>query len=227
VLELSSVFNAGVLGAPIGMMQEAFRRKRLTMRQSHGQSVERKAGLEVLLHSPADNFAAVEIHDAGEIKPTLSGSNVGNIADPNLVNAGGRGLSGEAIGSDRMVMVAVGGLDAKAAAAASDQALLAHKFFDAFTTAKVATGSKDVGEARAAIGALELGKDTFKSELELGIGALASRRLTIEPGVERAAWELERAAELANRVEWEQVFHSLATIGRSERMAIVFFKISH
>ena len=156
LLELSLVFRASVLRAPIGMMQEAFRRKRSPVFNSHGQSMQRQAGLETFLHGPADDFAAVKIHDAGQIKPTFPGGDVGNIADPNLIDAGGRGLCSEAIGADGVVVVAVGGTDAKAAAAPSDQALLAHEFFDAFTTARHATRSKDMSETRAAIRAFKL-----------------------------------------------------------------------
>ena len=197
------------------------------MFDSHGEGVERQAGLEIFLHSPADDFAAVEIHDAGQIEPTFPGSNVGNVADPNLVDAGRRALSGQAIGGDGMRMVAVGGADAKAARAPSDQAVLAHEFFDAFTTAGVAARSEDVSEAWAAVRAFKLGEEAFKDELELRIGALASRGLTFEPGVVGAAAEQQSAAELTDGVKRLEIFHSLATLGRSERMAIVFFKISH
>lgn len=227
VLELSAVFRAGVLRASVGMMKEAFRRKRLAMFDSHGEGIEGQAGLEIFLHSPADDFAAVEIHNAGEIEPTFPGSNVGNVTDPDLINGGGSGPVGQAIGREGMRMVAIGGADAKTATAPRDQAVEAHEFLDAFTTAGVAARSEDVGKARAAIRAFEFGEEAFKDELELLIGALTSRRPTFAPGVVGAAAELQSAAEFADGVERLEIFHSLATLGRSERMAIVFFKISH
>ena len=174
VLELSAVFGAGVLRAPIGMMKEALRRKRLTMFDRHGEGVERQAGFQIFLHGPADDFAAVEIHDAGEIEPAFPGSNVGNVTDPDLINGRGSRPPGEAIGRDGMRMVAIGGADAKAAPAASDEAVLAHEFFDAFTTAGVAARSEDMGKAWAAIRAFKFGEEAFKDELELRIGALTS-----------------------------------------------------
>jgi len=209
------------------MMKEALRGKRLTMFDRHSEGVEGQAGFEIFLHGPADDFAAEEIHDAGQIEPTFASGNVGNVADPNLVDAGRRALSGQAIGGDGMRMVAVGGTDAKTATAPSDQAVLAHEFFDAFTTAGVAAGSENVSEAWAAVRTLKFGEEAFKDELELRIGALASGGLTIEPGVVGAAAELQSAAELTDGVKRLEIFHSLATLGRSERMAIVFFKISH
>ena len=51
--------------------------------------------------------------------------------------------------------------------------------------------------------------------------------LPSQPGVIGAARQIQGPTKHADRVEWLKVFHSLAPLGRAERIAIVFFKISH
>jgi len=160
--ELGLIFGAGVLATPIGMMQEALRRKRLSMFESHLEGLESEAGLQILLHGPADDFAAVEIHDRCQVEPAFPGGNIGNVADPNLIHAGGCGPARQTIGGDWMIMVALGGADAKATPAPGDQALFAHEPFDPFVITMVAAFFEHVSQAWAAVGALELNKNAFK-----------------------------------------------------------------
>jgi hypothetical protein len=40
-------------------------------------------------HRPADDLAAVEVHDRGQIKPTLISLDVGDVGEPDLVPRGG------------------------------------------------------------------------------------------------------------------------------------------
>ena len=228
LVELSAIFGTGVLAAAIGMMQEALRRKRLTMFKSHLEGLEWQRGLEVFLHGPADDFTAVEVHDGREVEPSLPGRNEGNISDPDLIDATGGSSIREPVGSDRIIMTTVGGLDAEAAAPACYQSLLAHEPLDAFMVKTVTASVEYMGQPWAAVSSLELGKDALKECSLIAPLLLADViGLPFEPGVIGAARQLQGAAELAHRIEWGEVFHSLATFGRSERIAIVFFKISH
>ena len=43
-------------------------------------------GVQTILQGPADDFTALQIHDSGEIKPALSGGDIGDVADPELID---------------------------------------------------------------------------------------------------------------------------------------------
>ena len=45
----------------------------------------------MILESPADDFAAEQIHESGQVKPALAGPEVGDIGDPDLVGGCGGG----------------------------------------------------------------------------------------------------------------------------------------
>ena len=127
-----------------------------------------------------------------------------------------------------MVMAAISRADAKAAPATCDQAFGAHNGFDPFMIIAVAAFVELVGNAGAAIGASKLDKDAFNKRFAGSFELVASGvGLPSAPGVVGAARQIQGPTEHADRVEWLQVFHSLAALGRVERIAIVFFKISH
>src|SRR5438477_5067204 len=225
LLELLAVRRAGVLRSSIGMMQEAFRR--MTLRDGHLQSIQSQAGLQVLLHGPAHDPAAVEIHDRGQIEPAFGGRDVGDVTDPNLIDAFGSSSMGQPIGRDGIIVLAVGGADAKGAAAPRGQALLAHQPFHPLMIAVVAPGSESVSQTRTAVVGFELQEKAFKEQLQLLIELLARAGLTFGPGIVSTARELQRPAQITERIKCAQLLHSLAALGGLERMASVFFKISH
>ena len=83
--ELLLVGGAGVLAAAIGMVEEAgFGAAGLL---SVGQSLEGQGSLQVIMEAPADDFAAEQVHESGEVKPALAGAQVSDISDPDLVGA--------------------------------------------------------------------------------------------------------------------------------------------
>ena len=49
----------------------------------------------MMLEPPADDFAAEQIHESGQVKPALTGAEVSDIGDPDLVGALGRGQGGQ------------------------------------------------------------------------------------------------------------------------------------
>jgi len=89
------------------------------MQGRHGESCQDQSGVDCLAHGPADDFAAVEVQNAGEIEPTLIGENVGDIGDPGLVECTGFLGFCQGIGSNWVIVVAIGGLDPVAALLAS------------------------------------------------------------------------------------------------------------
>ena len=43
----------------------------------------------MIRHRPADDLAAEQVHDAGQIEPALIGLDVGDVSEPDLVRRGG------------------------------------------------------------------------------------------------------------------------------------------
>ena len=119
-----AVIGTGVLAAAVGMKHQFW--WRLAMSLSHVPGREDQLGVNVLLHGPADDPTAIEVHNASQVEPAFVGMDVGDVADPDLVEGSGRGQLGQAIGSNGLVVVAVSGLDAEPALDASTEALLTH-----------------------------------------------------------------------------------------------------
>src|SRR5207244_1202826 len=63
----------------------------------------------MLFQRPADDPAAAEVHDGGQIEPSLIGLDVGDIGEPDPVRRGGGEVSVEQVWGDREVVAAVGG----------------------------------------------------------------------------------------------------------------------
>lgn len=63
----------------------------------------------MIRHRPADNPAAVQIHDGGQVEPALIGLDVGDIGQPDLVRSSGDEVAIEQIRGARQVVAAVGG----------------------------------------------------------------------------------------------------------------------
>src|SRR4029077_5486827 len=63
----------------------------------------------MIRHRPADDLAAVEIHNCGQIKPALISLDVGDVGEPDPVWRGGDEVALEQISGNREVVTAVGG----------------------------------------------------------------------------------------------------------------------
>jgi hypothetical protein len=90
--------SAGVLAAAVGMKDQLWRR--LAMSLSHVPGREDQLGVAILVHRPADDPTAIEVHNAGQVKPAFLSADVGDVADPELVGSTGSGQLGQAIGGD-------------------------------------------------------------------------------------------------------------------------------
>src|SRR5258708_32658807 len=62
----------------------------------------------MIRHRPADDPAAVQIHDGGQIEPALIGLDVGDIGEPDPVRRSGGGGALEQVRRDSGVVTAVG-----------------------------------------------------------------------------------------------------------------------
>src|ERR1700741_3028183 len=63
----------------------------------------------MLCHRPADDPAALEVQDAGQIEPALVGLDIGYVGEPDPVRRGGCEVALEQVRRDRKVVVAIGG----------------------------------------------------------------------------------------------------------------------
>ena len=75
-----AILRRGVLNAPIRMVDQT--RARPLHRDGHCQGRQRQAGAQMIRHCPADDLAAVQIHDGGQIEPALIGPDVGDVGEP-------------------------------------------------------------------------------------------------------------------------------------------------
>jgi len=69
------------------------------MQQRHGQSFKTRNGVVALTHGPADDLAAVEVQDGGQIKPAFLGFNIGDVRRPELVGAVALGTAAKRLGA--------------------------------------------------------------------------------------------------------------------------------
>src|ERR1044071_3664973 len=65
---------------------------------SFSEGILDEGGIDFVMKAPADDFAAEEIHDRGQIKPALASWQVSDVGDPGLVGAIGPAQWSESIG---------------------------------------------------------------------------------------------------------------------------------
>jgi hypothetical protein len=107
------------------MMDEPFGRAALP--EGHGQRVQTEGGCERGSESPADELAAVNVEDAGDVEPAFVGGNIGDVSDPDFIAGAGRRAALEQVWGDRVVVLAVGGLRETPDPRAAGDALLPHE----------------------------------------------------------------------------------------------------
>lgn len=82
-VEMMAVVQAGVLTAPVGMVDQA--RLGLASPKGHFQGPNAQGCLHMIIHGIAYNPPGEQIHDDGQIQPTLFGPNAGDISRPNPI----------------------------------------------------------------------------------------------------------------------------------------------
>lgn len=195
-LEQGEEGGAGILFSLIGMMEEAW--GGIAPGQGQLEGIPDEEAVEGITEGPADDFAAEAVHDGGEVSPTALGVDVGDVGDPDLVEAGQWFEGFEPVRRRALGMAAVGGARAKGAFGAGLEALLAHEPCDpVFATGDVLS-LEVTGQARAAIGLTVVFKGSFKvlAEDVIGLGARAGNRFT--PLVIAAGGDLQQAAQRAH-----------------------------
>src|SRR5229473_8192668 len=105
----------------------------------------------MIRHRPADDLAAVEVHDRGQIEPALISLDVGDVGEPDPVRRGGGEVPLEQIRGDREVVTAVGGAHPPWPRHDGPDAVTAHQSFDTTAAHPTALGPQLGMDARTAI----------------------------------------------------------------------------
>jgi hypothetical protein len=61
----------------------------------------------MIRHRPADDPAAVEVHNGGQIEPALIGLDIGDVGEPDPVRRSGGEVAVDQVRSDREVVASV------------------------------------------------------------------------------------------------------------------------
>ena len=180
-------------------------------------------------HGPADDSAAVEVQDSGQIEPSLTGLDIGDIRDPGLVGSCGAGSLCQAVWGDGVVMVAVGCLDTVAGLLAASETLLAHDAGDAVASMPGALFAQLMHDTGAAVSqpALLMDLPDLAGQFLIFQSSGAGMDGTICPVVIAAGGDFKSVAQGADRVVgFHRVDPFEAVADGSERMPNVFFKMS-
>lgn len=160
-------------------------------------------------------------------QPALGRRHIGEVLQPYLIWAIGRGGLGQTVGSDGVIMVAVGGLRHKAGFALRPQFVLPHQPRHAVLAARVSAALECCGHAGAAVAgfrSLAPAPDFFQ---QARVGLLPGRGLAKAMGVIARTAHVKRRAQFT---EWIILFHGLnaliAVAHVVETMPKVFFRIS-
>src|SRR3981189_348403 len=128
-------------------------------------------GAQMIRHRPANDLAAVEVHDRSQIKPALISLDVGDVGEPDPVRGGGAEVALEQVRGDWEVVTAVGGAHPSWPRHDSPDTVTAHQSLDA-TAARPAPLSPQLGmDARTAIASACVAMDPLDVVDELAIGA--------------------------------------------------------
>src|SRR5947209_5754890 len=113
----------------------------------------------MIAHCPADDLAAVEVQDRGEIEPALIGLDISDICKPDPVRRSGGKVAPEQVGGDREVVPAIGCADPPGPCHDGANAVMAHQPLDAATTHSSALGRQLGMDTRAAVASVGVAMD--------------------------------------------------------------------
>src|SRR5882672_5614737 len=119
---------------------------------------------------PADDLAAVQVHDGGQIEPALIGLDIGDVGEPDPVRRSGGEVAVEQIRGDRQVVAAVGGPHPPWPRHDGPNAVMAHQSLDAATARPAALSLQLDMDARAAIASAGVAMDPLDVVDEVTIG---------------------------------------------------------
>ena len=108
-----AVLAAGVLAAAIGVVDKAWVRRASV--RSLVEGLLDQAGFEMVRSGPAEDSAAIEVHDGGQVEPALEGEDISNVANPHPVGGSDWWGLSQTILSDGQAVTRVGGFGSEGA----------------------------------------------------------------------------------------------------------------
>lgn len=108
----------------------------------------------MVVHRPADDTAAVQIHDGGQVQLSLAGPDISDVGGPNLIAHGGREVPAEQLGAMGKPCIVVERRD-------GPKAIVAHLPLDSASTWMVSLGLGFDMNARTAIAAMAVAMNLF------------------------------------------------------------------
>jgi len=98
----SLVLIAGVLAAPIGVVQQA--RGRLAHANGHLQGVDDQLAVQAVTHRPADDTSGIDVQNHSQIEPPFRCWHISDVSQPNFIAPCRFEILLKPIGGDRQFM---------------------------------------------------------------------------------------------------------------------------
>src|ERR1700731_4340388 len=181
----------------------------------------------MIAHRPADDLAAVQVHDGGQIEPALIGLDVGDIGEPDSVRRGGGEVSLKQVPRDGEVVTAVGGPPPPWPRHDGPDTVTAHQSLDATAACPAALGPQLGMDARAAIASACVAVDPLDVVDEVTIGGGSPALRARAPGIIAGRRDTEHVAQDRHRIVSAAIFDEAEShFGTPAKIAIDFFKMS-
>src|SRR6202790_1657966 len=181
----------------------------------------------MIAHRPADDLAAVQIHDGGQIEPALIGLDVGDVGEPDPVRCGGGEVPLEQVRCNREVVAAVGGPHPSWPRHDGPDTVTAHQSLDA-TAARPAALRPQFGmEARTAVASTGVAVDPLDVVDEFTVGGGSPALRACAPGIIAGRRDLEHVAHDLYRIVGAAIFDEAEShFGTPAKIAIDFLRNS-
>jgi hypothetical protein len=224
-LDKLTIILGSILNTPIGMVDQAAARP--LRRDGHRQGCQGQVGAQMVLHRPADNPAAIQVHDGGQIEPAPIGLDVGDVGEPDAVRRGSYEVPIQQVRGDRKLVPAVGGPHPPWPRHDGPDAVMAHQSLDAAAARPAALGLQFDMDARAAIASTGVAMDPLDVVDEFTIGGRASALRARAPGIIAGRRYFEHLAQHPHRIISAAIFDEAKShFGTPAKIAIDFFKMS-
>src|SRR5882757_1666871 len=181
----------------------------------------------MILHRPADDPAAVQVHDGGQIQPSLIGLDVGDVGEPDPVRRSGGKVALEQVRGDREIVTAVGGTHPSWPRHDGANAVMAHQPLDPTSAHPAALNLQLDMDTRATIASMVVAMDQPDVVHELTVGGGTRALRAQAPGIIAGRRDTERIAHDPHRVVGAAIFDEAEPHVRTPaKIAIDFFKMS-
>ncbi len=180
-----------------------------------------------IAHGPTDDLACREVEDRGEVEPSFSSRDVGDVREPNGVWRRCREDLLQQVRRDRKVVAAVRRAGPEATPGQSANAMVAHQPLDASLADSLAFRTKRGMHSRRAITTAMLGFETADIAEKMTIGDAPGTVRPNPPGIVAAGRHLQHAAHETDRPRRRVFADELEPhLGTSAKMPMAFFRTS-